>query len=87
MKISKAVGSVGGGIVATLVTGLTNTTPGGGFAGGVWYGWPTAWLVRRVLAPQYFPWFPNYTNFVLDVIFFAAVIYAILVISRLGEKR
>jgi hypothetical protein len=86
MKISKAVGSVGGGIVATLVTGLINTTPEG-LVGGVWYGWPTSWLVRRVLAPQYFPWFPNYTNFVLDVIFFAAVIYAILVISRLGDTR
>ncbi len=84
MKISNAVGSVGGGIVATLVTGLINTTPGGGFVGGVWYGWPATWLVRMVVAPQYNPWAPNYANFVLDVIFFAVVIYAVLVYA--GRK-
>lgn len=36
----------------TLLTGLVSNRT---LLGGEWYGYPFAWLIRRVLSPEYFP--------------------------------
>jgi hypothetical protein len=45
--------SLVGGLVITLLTGLVSNRT---LLGGEWYGYPFAWLIRRVLSPEYFPW-------------------------------
>lgn len=74
------LGSIAGGIVVTLVTGLIPTTPSG-LVGASWYGLPATWLVKRVLAPQYNPWYPNYVGFGMDVIFWFVVIGIVWLIA------
>jgi hypothetical protein len=64
------------GVVITLLTGLVNTTPP--IIGAVWYGFPLAWLVRLVVAPEYFPWQINFTNLIIDIVFWATILGAIL---------
>lgn len=79
MKTFKLVGtSAVGGVVITLLTGLLQNNQ---LIGARWYGYPVTWLYYRVLAPQYNPWFPNYTNLVIDIIFWTVVIAIILYIA------
>lgn len=74
------VESVVGGVVITLVTGLFNSTPGG-LVGANWYGYPWFWLTKRVIAPQYFPYFVNWTGLVVDLLFWFIVVWIVLFIS------
>lgn len=75
--------SLGGGIAVTLVTGLV---PLRTLAGGIHYGFPMAWLIRRVLAPEYFPWRVNWLGLVADVVVWTIVILALLLVyERLRE--
>ena len=75
------------GVVITVVTGLLNVTPGGGFVGATWYGYPTAWLIYRVLAPQYSPWAFNWGNFAIDVVFWFVVTAAIMWLLEYDASR
>jgi hypothetical protein len=61
-----------GGIVITLITGLLGNTPEM-LVGAVWYGYPLAWLVRMVVAPQYNPWVVRPLRLIADVVFWAAI--------------
>ena len=75
------LGSVGGGVVITLITGLYNITPGG-LVGAVWYGFPLAWLRRLVIAPQYNPWRIDITGLVVDLVVWILVIGAVYVAAK-----
>jgi hypothetical protein len=67
--------SVVGGLVITLLTGLvTNTT----LLGGEWYGYPFAWLILRVLSPEYFPWNVEGFWLVVDTVVWAATFGVLL---------
>ena len=46
--------------------------------GAVWYGFPLAWLIRMIVAPQFFPYTVNMGNMILDIVFWAVIIGLIL---------
>lgn len=68
-----------GGTLITLLTGFIPNTPPI-WAGSTLYGYPLAWLLRLVLAPQYFPWKLNIANMIGDIIIWAIIIGIILLI-------
>jgi hypothetical protein len=65
------------GIVITLLTGLISNTQAK-LVGATHYGYPLVWLIRRVLAPQYFPWRIDIVNLIIDIIIWTSVIGIIL---------
>jgi hypothetical protein len=65
------------GIVITLLTGLISNTQAK-LVGATHYGYPLVWLIRRVLAPQYFPWRIDTVNLIIDIIIWTSVIGIIL---------
>jgi hypothetical protein len=70
--------SVVGGVVATLLTGILKNTV---LLGAEHYGYPMAWLIRLVLAPEYFPWRVNMLNLIVDLVFgtvIAGIVVAVL---------
>jgi len=69
-------GALVGGALVTLVTGLV---PVRTLLGGTHYGLPVAWLVRRVLAPQYWPWHVEPFGLVVDVVVWSAAVLVVLV--------
>lgn len=73
--------SIIAGIVITLLTGLISNTEAT-LVGATHYGYPLAWLIRRVLAPQYFPWRINIVSLIIDVIIWTLVIGIILYAFR-----
>jgi len=56
--------SVGAGMA--VLTGLIDVTPRR-LVGSTWYGYPTPWLYRLIVAPQYYPWRVNWSNLIEDV--------------------
>lgn len=73
---------LGGGAVITLVSGLYNSTPGGGFVGASWYGFPVAWLRKLVLAHQYNPWRVDASGLIADIVIWAVVIALLYFTAR-----
>jgi len=69
--------SIVGGIVVTLLTAFIPNTPGM-LLGAVWYGFPLAWLIRMIVAPQFFPYTVSMVNMILDVVFWVVIIGLIL---------
>jgi hypothetical protein len=69
------------GILITLLTGLMPSTPFG-LVGASWYGYPLTWLIRRVLAPQYNPWYPKFINLVFDIVFWSVVTAMVMFLSK-----
>ncbi len=53
--------------------------------GAVWYGYPLAWLFEMVVAPQYYPWSFIFANLLIDIIFWAVVFAALMLL--LGKFR
>lgn len=78
------LGSVIGGVAVSLVTGIVPSTPAG-LLGARWYGLPLSWLIKRVLAPQYNPWYVNYVGLGIDIVFWAVAVCAVLI--AVGRKR
>jgi hypothetical protein len=77
-----------GGVLATLVTGLFSNTPVG-MVGAVHYGYPFPWLIRLIIAPQYFPWKVDYVDFLFDVVVWAlvaGVLFGILTRARKSSR-
>ena len=68
MHIRTLIPAIIGGVAITLLTGLVSNTPPM-LVGAVWYGYPLAWLIRLVLAPEYFPWRVDVLFLVIDIIF------------------
>jgi len=74
--------SILGGVLITLLTGLVSNTPAA-WAGAALYGYPLAWLLRLVLAPEYFPWRIDWVNLILDVLVWLTIIrIALLMLTR-----
>ena len=65
------------GVVITLLTGLVENTPGM-LVGAVWFGYPLAWLVRMIVAPQYFPWVVRPYRLIADIVFWGIVAAIVL---------
>jgi hypothetical protein len=74
------------GIVITLLTGLIENTPEM-LVGAVWYGYPLAWLVKMVVAPQYFPWVVRPLRLIADLVFWAVVVAIILFVYAKVKKK
>jgi hypothetical protein len=77
--ISRVVVSIVGGVIITLVTGLFSNTPGM-LVGAEWYGFPLAWLIRMIVAPEYNPWKVEYVNFIADVVVWSVILFVIIFI-------
>jgi hypothetical protein len=86
MATKTVIYSVIGGVVVTLLTGLISNTPAM-LVGAMHYGYPLAWLVRLVLAPEYFPWRVNVPNLVVDLVIWIIIIgMAVTVLTRRKTK-
>lgn len=72
------------GILITLLTGYVHTVQ---LIGGTQYGYPLTWLVQRVLAPIYNPWFINYFNFVIDVLIWSFLAWVVLEVVQRHMKH
>lgn len=60
------------GTAIAVLTALINVTPNG-LVGAVWYGFPRSWLIRLVIAPQYYPWRIDVPSLAIDIAFWCAV--------------
>lgn len=72
------------GVVITLLTGLLDNTPEM-LVGAVWYGYPMAWLVRMVVAPEYFPWVVRPLRLAANIVFW--IIIATIVLFTYTKLR
>jgi hypothetical protein len=86
MNIRILLSAVIGGVVITLLTGMIPNTPHM-IVGGMHYGHPFAWLIRLVLAPQYFPWRVNAITFIIDIIIWSVIIGMIIGITLKIKKE
>ena len=83
MNAKFVVFSVIGGIVLTLLTGfVTNTV----LLGAEHYGYPMAWLIRLVLAPEYFPWRVNVLILIIDLIIWIVIVGVVVAVLTRGRK-
>jgi len=89
MEISKmfAVKSIVGGAVITLVTGLYNSTPGGGLVGATWYGFPVTWIRWLAVGPQYSPWAVDWMGLVIDLVVWIIVVGIVLYLAKGMMKK
>jgi len=86
MATKTVIYSVIGGVVVTLLTGLISNTPAM-LVGAMHYGYPLAWLMRLVLAPEYFPWRVNVPNLVVDLVIWIIIFgMAVAVLTRRRTK-
>ncbi|OGD53381.1 hypothetical protein A3K80_05320 [Candidatus Bathyarchaeota archaeon RBG_13_38_9] len=77
MNVKFAVYSMIGGLVITLLTGLFTNMPVM-LLGAAHYGYPFAWLIRLVIAPEHFPWRVNILNLVMDIVIWSIVVFIII---------
>jgi len=85
MKTMLVVFSVVGGVVVTLLTGLLLNTV---LLGAEHYGYPLAWLVRLILAPEYFPWRVNVLNLIVDLVIWIIVVgIVVYVLTRTRKTK
>ena len=66
-------------MATTFLTGLipNRTTI---LVGADYYGYPFPWLIRLVLAPKYFPWRVNLLYLIADIVAWALISVAVLLI-------
>ncbi|MEM2902481.1 MAG: hypothetical protein QXO32_07125 [Candidatus Bathyarchaeia archaeon] len=67
------VSAIIGGVMVALLTGFIPNTPAR-LLGATHFGYPFAWLIRMVVAPQYFPWRVNPTNLIADIVVWAIIV-------------
>lgn len=76
--------SLAGGVLVTLLTGVV---PLRTLIGATHYGFPMAWLIRRVLAPEYFPWRVSWLGLAVDLVVWTALVYVVLLLyDRFGAR-
>ena len=85
MNVKILLSSIIGGVIITLLTGLISNTPSM-WVGAVLYGYPLAWLIRRVVAPEYFPWHVNVLNLIADIIIWAVIVGLVLLVLARTKK-
>jgi hypothetical protein len=77
--------SVFGGEIITLLTGLFPSTPQM-LVGAEWFGFPLAWLIRMVVAPEYNPWRIDFLSFLADVVVWSVILIVIVFIVEKVRK-
>jgi len=77
--------SVFGGEIITLLTGLFSSTPQM-LVGAEWFGFPLAWLIRMIVAPEYNPWRIEFVNFLADVVVWSVILLVIVFIVEKVRK-
>lgn len=85
VELRKVLMALVGGIVVTIVTGLMPNTPGM-LVGARWYGYPLAWLIRMVVAPEYFPWKVEMVSLVADIVIWTLIALVILMVAMRKPK-
>ena len=73
-------------LLAAYATILLDVTPQG-LLGSVWYGYPVAWAVRAVVAPQYNPWSYDYFAFAEDALFWFVVAFVVMYVAMWAATR
>lgn len=85
MNRNRLVGySLAGGMLITLITGLY---PLRTLLGGTHYGFPMAWLVRRGVGPEFFPWRVTWLGLLVDLVVWTVVVIVILVLYDQYRSR
>lgn len=82
---SRLVVSVLGGVIIALLTGLFSNTPEM-LLGAEHYGFPLAWLIRMIVAPEYNPWRIEFLNFLADVVVWSVILFVIVLIVEKIRK-
>ena len=77
--------SILGGEIITLLTGLFSSTPQM-MVGAEWYGFPFAWLIRMIVAPEYNPWRIEFLNLIADVVVWSLILLVIIFIADKVRK-
>jgi len=83
MNVKLLISAIIGGVAITLVTGLI---PNAMLVGASHYGYPLAWLIQLVLAPEHYPWRINVLNLVIDIIFWIVIAGVILFALKKAKK-
>jgi hypothetical protein len=86
MKARAVLIAVAGGVLLTLLTGLLSNTPEM-MVGATHYGYPLAWLIRMIVAPQYFPWVVDYLGLLADIVFWSIIVGIVLLAIGMARKR
>ena len=71
--------SIIGGIVITLLTAFI---PLQSLLGATHFGFPLAWRIQLVLAPQYNPSRINITNFIIDIVIWSLIVGIAIFLTR-----
>ena len=82
---NRLVVSILGGEIITLLTGLFSNTPQM-MVGAEWFGFPLAWLIRMIVAPEYNPWRIEFVNFLADVVVWSVILLVIVFIVEKVRK-
>ena len=82
---NRLVVSILGGEIITLLTGLFSNTPQM-LVGAEHYGFPLAWLIRMIVAPEYNPWRIEFVNFIADVVVWSVILLVIVFIVEKVRK-
>ena len=82
---NRLVVSILGGEIITLLTGLFSNTPQM-MVGAEWFGFPLAWLIRMIVAPEYNPWRIEFVNFLADVVVWSVILIVIVFIVEKVRK-
>jgi hypothetical protein len=77
--------SILGGELLTLLTGLVPNTPPM-LVGAEHYGFPLAWLLRLVIAPEYNPWRMDLPNFFADIVVWSVIVFVIVFVLEKTRK-
>jgi hypothetical protein len=86
MKARAVLIAIAGGVLLTLLTGLLSNTPEM-MVGATYYGYPLAWLIRMIVAPQYFPWVVDYLGLIADIVFWSIIVGIVLLAIGMARKR
>jgi hypothetical protein len=85
MNLKIIVSAIIGGVVITLLTGQISNTPSG-LVGAAWYGYPLAWLISPVVAPESYAWHVEWLNLVADGVFWVVVTGIVLFAVKKARK-
>ena len=73
------------GVAVTLLTGLFDNTPAM-LVGATHYGYPLAWLVRMIVAPEYNPWVVRPLRLIVDIVAWTVLAWVILFVIARSKK-
>lgn len=83
VNVKILLSSVIGGVIITLLTGFI---PNMMLIGATRYGYPLAWLIRLVIAPEYFPWRVDVLYLIADIIVWSIIIGMVLLVLTRAKK-